>query len=740
MSFLRVEDLDGNLIEPDSSYDLKKGWRLMQRVNRFGALREGNKAQRRLFGSLNCNTIHGIFHAESSYYDDAGWISLQSSLHFPVRIPANILEGLKAVIRGDYKTALSNLNNIHIVTGIYIPPGSQVNLTCPTSPVGCTMKGVTIFGKIAPLSFRNCSLEDASFEGAEVRDSSRCALDLVHCHLRGAKYLTRNSLDQYGLEQVNEGRTYDVLEALPPTNSNGYTVIMGKSVMKGAKKHSLLTDGRGVAGGTSRPTAASIDAFLNQGVVEEDYVPVAGPRAKESLIPARGHMIFNYRQWPVSNLRQCFLSDTWSTSQYAQNYVVDARIFEYIPKFGQEYVTPPNTIPREYRTDDEGFVQLMTSTICVNNRLWRDLLIQCAQSGLGTCEEFVVPSDNGEDIIKELAVEKMIHQYSYKPSPLVHLGAGETLNRVAADNTLTLGFELEVEFSRKKKPAQGTPEWNLYENESYALFNPTAKKITEDKFLYCKRDGSLDYGMEVVSHPFTWKWWRENRDTKIKQTLETLRKDGFVSHDPGTCGLHVHMAKGAFKTGMVWNDNGTRRSIANVHLMRFAALIYRNKNFMVWLSRREEENPEYAMVNVWRKGRDGNKLIKNLAYNAEGPGRGERRMAVNTQPTFTNEVRIFRGTLKFESFCSSIELCHALWAYTAEPTNPLNVMSFVEWVKKCYWWQGKERHREYPYLAELLRTRQDEMLRTLDNKNVVFSDDSWLTPKKSKEGVACVSQ
>jgi hypothetical protein len=67
-------------------------------------------------------------------------------------------------------------------------------------------------------------------------------------------------------------------------------------------------------------------------------------------------------------------------------------------------------------------------------------------------------------------------------------------------------------------------------------------------------------------------------------------------------------------------------------------------------------------------------------------------------------------------------------------------MSFVEWVKKCYWWQGKERHREYPYLAELLRMRQAEMLKTLDNKTVVFSDDSWLAPKKSKEGVVCVSQ
>ncbi len=69
--------------------------------------------------------------------------------------------------------------------------------------------------------------------------------------------------------------------------------------------------------------------------------------------------------------------------------------------------------------------------------------------------------------------------------------------------------------------------------------------------IYVVHDGSLNRspmgGIEIVSHPMTWEYYRENSD-RWTELLMKLREWGGQSFRPGTAGLHYHMSKGAFST------------------------------------------------------------------------------------------------------------------------------------------------------------------------------------------------
>ena len=64
------------------------------------------------------------------------------------------------------------------------------------------------------------------------------------------------------------------------------------------------------------------------------------------------------------------------------------------------------------------------------------------------------------------------------------------------------------------------------------------------------------------------------------------------------------------------------------------------------------------------------KVIDNdssLIYKAKKKdGNSERYVAINLKNSQTIEIRIFRGTLNFNSFMKNIEFAHALFMYTKE--------------------------------------------------------------------------
>lgn len=221
-----------------------------------------------------------------------------------------------------------------------------------------------------------------------------------------------------------------------------------------------------------------------------------------------------------------------------------------------------------------------------------------------------------------------ICNYSYKPRARF---------RGTSSSKLFFGFELEVE--RKPRSAGDPPR--RYSNEDVAVSIRNAVVDEKGKpFLYIKSDGSICDGFEIVSHPFSWSWFLAN--SKRLDPIFDLVKRGYLSHDSGRCGMHVHLSKEAFSP---------------LHLYKFLHFFQREKEFITAISQRGNDTGSYAKI-AYGPGES----IKHLAK--EKGGHDGRYQAVNLLPSHTAEIRIFRGTLKKERFMKNMEFCQALYEYT----------------------------------------------------------------------------
>lgn len=151
---------------------------------------------------------------------------------------------------------------------------------------------------------------------------------------------------------------------------------------------------------------------------------------------------------------------------------------------------------------------------------------------------------------------------------------------------------------------------------------------------FTKDDGSLNYGIELVTHPFT-PLWLSKHETEFKDVLRVAQ---LGARARSSCGMHVHMSRSA---------------MSKLHIYKILKLVYENASFFRTISGRTSFN--YCETRPETR----------LARKAKGMEL-RRYQAVNLCPPDTIEVRLFAGTLKWERVAANLQLCHALWAYTKE--------------------------------------------------------------------------
>jgi hypothetical protein len=202
------------------------------------------------------------------------------------------------------------------------------------------------------------------------------------------------------------------------------------------------------------------------------------------------------------------------------------------------------------------------------------------------------------------------------------------------------GIELEVERMDKSETSRGD----------------MAKKI-ENKAWYFKNDGSLNNGFELVSHPLTFSYIKHSAKD-FESALNELSNNAYNSYNANTCGMHIHISKKAFGT---WQ------------LYKFMKFFAENVPFIVAISQRKMEKlVQWANI----EDNDDNALM----YKAKKKeGNSARYVAINLQNYSTIEVRIFRGTLNFNSFMKNIEFIHALYMFTKE-SKIITLDSFKEYI------------------------------------------------------------
>lgn len=204
---------------------------------------------------------------------------------------------------------------------------------------------------------------------------------------------------------------------------------------------------------------------------------------------------------------------------------------------------------------------------------------------------------------------------------------------------LTIGFELEVENFGSK------------DNDEVA----GAVKSMLDGFVAIERDGSLNNGFEIISHPFTRKYF-ETIKPELKEVFDYLNTINFKGDETQTAGLHIHINKMAF--GEDCNQN-----IKNINKLFLFFETYKDE--LIKFSRRQADR-----LNRWacffsdayeaRTARENEKKIKSLNFINDNKETRERYRAINLTNSKTVEIRIFKSSLNFETFCGTLELVFSI--------------------------------------------------------------------------------
>ena len=294
---------------------------------------------------------------------------------------------------------------------------------------------------------------------------------------------------------------------------------------------------------------------------------------------------------------------------------------------------------RIYRDDDQGDAYHVLCEDCFERHYTR-----CDSCGglLRSCNAYH-PAWNDQTLCETCYDEQEdsspIHEYNYMPDLVFH---GKGLRH--------FGVELEIDCGGQS--------------------SANAKQILEvanhdAENLYIKTDGSLDDGMELVTHPMTLEY-HMNEMPWAKVLSEALRMY-YLSHRAQTCGLHVHISRLAF--GCTYEQQETS----------IARLVFFVEKFwpeLLRFSRRTQ-----SQLNRWA-ARYGMKLCPREVLDHAKNSCAGRYTAVNLTNSETIEIRIFRGTLKLNTLLATLQmvnhLCDVAVLLSDEDLQNMSWFDFLE--------------------------------------------------------------
>lgn len=185
------------------------------------------------------------------------------------------------------------------------------------------------------------------------------------------------------------------------------------------------------------------------------------------------------------------------------------------------------------------------------------------------------------------------------------------------------------------------------------------------ELIYCKHDGSLNDGFEIVTHPMTLDFHENNMPWA--EIMEEAKKMGYLSHQADTCGLHVHVNRTTFGN----TENEQEAAIARV--------LYFFEKFweeLLKFSRRTQRQLDHWAARYGYKEKP-----KDILDHAKGHNSAGRYTAVNLTNRDTVEFRMFRGTLKYNTLIATLELldniCEMAVYLTDKDVQGLSWTSFV---------------------------------------------------------------
>lgn len=251
-----------------------------------------------------------------------------------------------------------------------------------------------------------------------------------------------------------------------------------------------------------------------------------------------------------------------------------------------------------------------------------------------------------------------IADYSYKPSPIFY-----------GEGTRYMGVELEID---------GAGELAVKAQKILDIANE------QGVLIYCKHDGSLDDGFEIVTHPMTLPYHQDTMPWAA--IMGKAVSMGYRSHRARTCGLHVHVNRSTF---------GTMEQEQETVIARILYFVEKHWEELLKFSRRTQSQLEH-----WAARYGYKEQPREILDHAKKGYGGGRYSCINLQNYDTIEFRIFRGTLKHNTLIATLQMvnhiCDVAVSLSDEGIKNLSWTTFVTGIQESV----------YPELVRYLKERR----------------------------------
>lgn len=224
----------------------------------------------------------------------------------------------------------------------------------------------------------------------------------------------------------------------------------------------------------------------------------------------------------------------------------------------------------------------------------------------------------------------------------------------------------------------------------------------------CMHDGSLDEdsGIEIISHPLSYNYML-SKENEYRQLFTSLTRDfNYRSHETNTCGLHFHV---------------TRPSSEEI-IDRILLFMETYKEEIIRLSRRTSDEISSWANFLSDKRTTDEKTIKSLDYIKKNKETSSRYMALNLTNTRTIEFRIFKGTLKYETFMADFEFVYNLTTLASDLSLPIEELTWEKVVSTGHFLpqyiEEHDLHSDKPihdYTQEVIVERNKQVDKILAN-------------------------
>lgn len=232
-----------------------------------------------------------------------------------------------------------------------------------------------------------------------------------------------------------------------------------------------------------------------------------------------------------------------------------------------------------------------------------------------------------------------IHDYYYKPKPIFY-GTGPRF------------FGVELEIDDGGESGDNATEILQIANE-------------ENERIYCKHDGSLNDGFEIVTHPMSLDY--QLHQMPWERICEEAVSMGYTSHQAESCGLHIHVSRDAF------GDTEAQQDAAIARILYF---FEKHWEELLKFSRRTQ-----GQLEQWAARYGFKEHPREILEHAKKGYHGGRYTCVNLTNRGTIEFRIFRGTLKYNTLIATLQLvdriCDAAFFLSDDELKSLSWTTFA---------------------------------------------------------------